>query len=159
MKGAVDFYWTHALMSDEIYNGLTSNCDYSTLNLSSQVCLGFVDKANDAAGNLYSYDIYAPLCGSSSVSKSVSAFDPCSENYVHSYLNNPEVQKALHANVTAFPYHGNPGGCAVGYQNLTFVTVRGAGHFVPSYQPARALVLFSSFLVGKLLPSARGLNN
>ncbi|KAK6245296.1 hypothetical protein SCA6_008386 [Theobroma cacao] len=246
MKGAVDFYWTHALMSDEIYNGLASNCDYSTLNLSSKECLGFVDKANDAAGNIYTYDIYASLCNSSSSSNSkftsqVSAFDPCSENYVHSYLNNPEVQRALHANVTALPYlwescrhgpislslfpswgicvvigevnrhwkdkpltvlpiikelmesgirvwiysgdtdgalpvtcsryainklgtpiktawypwytQGEVGGYAVGYQNLTFVTVRGAGHFVPSYQPARALVLFSSFLDGKLPPS------
>ncbi|XWS21145.1 hypothetical protein CRYUN_Cryun30bG0030400 [Craigia yunnanensis] len=226
MKGAVDFYWTHALMSDEIYNGLASNCDYSALNLSSKVCLGFVDKANDAAGKIYAYDIYAPLCCSSSTSNSVSAFDPCSENYVHSYLNNPEVQRALHANVTVLPYiwqscsgdvnqhwkdkpltvlaiikeimksgvrvwiysgdtdgalpvtcsryainklrmpiktawypwytQGEVGGYAVEYQNLTFVTVRGAGHFVPSYQPARALVLFSFFLDGKLPPSVRG---
>ncbi|XVE70009.1 hypothetical protein DITRI_Ditri10aG0037400 [Diplodiscus trichospermus] len=231
MKGAVDFFWTHALMSDEIYNGLLSSCEYSTLNLSSKACLGFVDRANDAAGNIYAYDIYAPLCSSSSASNSVrkssvSAFDPCSENYVHSYLNNPEVQRALHANVTSLPYpwqscsgevnrhwkdkpltvlpiikeimesgvrvwiysgdtdgalpvtcsryainklgvpiktawypwyiQGEVGGYAVGYQNLTFVTVRGAGHFVPSYQPARALVLFSSFLDGKLPPSARG---
>ena len=41
------FLWMDALMSDEIYNGLASNCDYSTLNLSSKVCLGFVDKSND----------------------------------------------------------------------------------------------------------------
>lgn len=27
-------------------------------------------------------------------------FDPCSEIYVHSYLNSPQVQKSLHANVT-----------------------------------------------------------
>nr|KJB29510.1 hypothetical protein B456_005G104400 [Gossypium raimondii] len=51
--------------------------------------------------------------------------------------------------------HGEVGGYAVGYQNLTFVTVRGAGHSVPSYQKAWALVLFSSFLNGKLPPSAR----
>ena len=42
------------------------------------------------------------------------------------------------------------GGYAVGYENLTFVTVRGSGHFVPSYQPSRALALFSSFLAGEL---------
>ncbi|KAK9002782.1 hypothetical protein V6N11_060362 [Hibiscus sabdariffa] len=104
LKGAVDFYWTHALMSDEIYHGIASNCDYSKLSLSSKDCLEFVDKANDTAGNIYTYDIYAPLCNSSSSSNSVLAFDPCSGNYVHSYLNNPEVQQALHANVTALPY-------------------------------------------------------
>lgn len=42
------------------------------------------------------------------------------------------------------------GGYVVEYENITFVSVRGAGHFVPSYQPERALTLFSSFLEGKL---------
>lgn len=42
------------------------------------------------------------------------------------------------------------GGYAVGYHNLTFVTLRGAGHFVSDSQPARALALFSSFIKGKL---------
>ena len=31
-------------------------------------------------------------------------FDPCSEYYVHAYMNTPEVQKALHANVTKLSY-------------------------------------------------------
>ncbi|GAA0166082.1 serine protease [Lithospermum erythrorhizon] len=46
---------------------------------------------------------------------------------------------------------GEVGGYVVEYQNLTFATVRGAGHFVPSYQPARALDLFSSFLNGRFI--------
>lgn len=56
-----------------------------------------------------------------------------------------------------YPWYveGEVGGYAVEYQNLTFVTVRGSGHFVPSYQPERALALFSSFLEGKLPPSAK----
>lgn len=58
-------------------------------------------------------------------------------------------------NTPWYPWYikGEVGGYAVGYQNLTFVTIRGAGHFVPSYQPSRALVFFSSFLDGKLPPS------
>nr|GEU88059.1 serine carboxypeptidase II-3-like [Tanacetum cinerariifolium] len=47
-------------------------------------------------------------------------------------------------------YEGEVDGYVVGYENLTFVTIRGAGHFVPSYQPARGLAFFSSFLEGKL---------
>ena len=31
-------------------------------------------------------------------------FDPCSDYYVHAYMNTPEVQKALHANVTKLSY-------------------------------------------------------
>ncbi|KAL0017332.1 hypothetical protein SO802_004401 [Lithocarpus litseifolius] len=51
-------------------------------------------------------------------------------------------------------YSGNEvGGYVVGYKGLTFTTVRGAGHMVPSYQPERALIMISSFLKGKLPPS------
>ncbi|XP_026400925.1 serine carboxypeptidase-like 32 [Papaver somniferum] len=46
------------------------------------------------------------------------------------------------------------GGYAIEYENLTFVTIRGAGHFVPSYQPARGLAFLKSFLEGKLPPSS-----
>ncbi|KAK6143530.1 hypothetical protein DH2020_023878 [Rehmannia glutinosa] len=174
-----------------------------------------------AAGNIYIYDIYAPLCNSSSKSPQyISGFDPCSEGYVHAYLNTPKVQKALHANVTGtpgpwagcsdivhwqdspdtvlplikelmatgirvwiysgdtdgivpvtttkysmpklgsliktpwYPWYsqGEVGGYIVDYQNVTFVTIRGAGHFVPSYKPEQALTLFSSFIEGKLPP-------
>ena len=31
-------------------------------------------------------------------------FDPCSDDYVHAYLNRGEVQEALHANVTKLKY-------------------------------------------------------
>lgn len=31
-------------------------------------------------------------------------FDPCSDYYVHAYLNRAEVQEALHANVTNLSY-------------------------------------------------------
>lgn len=66
MKGTVDFYWTHALMPDEIYHGVTSSCNFASLNSSDEVCLEFIDQGDAAAGNIYSYDIYAPLCNSSS---------------------------------------------------------------------------------------------
>ncbi|XP_073120270.1 serine carboxypeptidase 1-like [Henckelia pumila] len=222
-KGQVDFLWTHALISDEIHQGIVDNCNMSYDANVTQVCLDYVYQADNAVGNVYPYNIYAPLCSSSSNSPPVSGFDPCSDNYVSVYLNTPEVQKALHANVTGIPgpwadcnfsinsnwqdwpstilpiikelmdsgirvwiysgdidlvipvtttrysmprlgssvktpwypwyNQGEVGGYAVQYENVTFVTVRGAGHFVPSYQPERALVLFSTFLQGKLPPS------
>lgn len=46
------------------------------------------------------------------------------------------------------------GGYVVGYKGLAFVTVRGAGHMVPSYKPQRALTMISSFLKGALPPSS-----
>ncbi|XVF05018.1 hypothetical protein REPUB_Repub05bG0135100 [Reevesia pubescens] len=44
------------------------------------------------------------------------------------------------------------GGYVVEYEGLTLVTVRESGHFVPSYQPSRALTMISSFLQGALPP-------
>ncbi|KAL3591715.1 hypothetical protein D5086_010355 [Populus alba] len=40
-----------------------------------------------------------------------------------------------------------------GWTNYTFITVRGAGHQVPSYAPKRALQLVRHFLANKKLPS------
>lgn len=51
-----------------------------------------------------------------------------------------------------YPFSFQVGGYAVEYENLIFVTVRGAGHFVPSYQPGRAFTMFSSFINGTLPP-------
>lgn len=46
------------------------------------------------------------------------------------------------------------GGWSQVYQGLTYATVRGAGHMVPSFQPGRALALLTSFLAGTPLPSS-----
>ncbi|KAG6422647.1 hypothetical protein SASPL_113024 [Salvia splendens] len=79
--------------------------------------------------------------------KTLAVVDAQREATCHTYLNSPQVQKALHANITALPIVG---GYVVGYENVTFVSIRGAGHFVPGYQPQRALAFFSSFLQGNL---------
>ncbi|CAL0304360.1 unnamed protein product [Lupinus luteus] len=52
--------------------------------------------------------------------------------------------------------YGEVGGYTEVYKgNLTFATVRGAGHQVPSYQPARALSLIKHFLKGTPLPQTK----
>ncbi|KAG9450970.1 hypothetical protein H6P81_010935 [Aristolochia fimbriata] len=217
-QGSFQFYWERALYSDETYQGIQTYCNFA--NVSSE-CATYLRQASDEVGEIYGYNIYAPFCESPASTRIGVGFDPCSGNYIYDYLNHPEVQSALHANVTGLPYPWdtcsdviswndepetvlpviqelmaseisvwiysgdvdgvvpvtatklaieklNPpvktawypwysqkevGGYTVGYANLTFVTVRGAGHFVPSYQPARALTLFSSFLDGKLPPA------
>ncbi|XXG60906.1 hypothetical protein AAC387_Pa04g2701 [Persea americana] len=221
--GSYDFFWTHALLPDEIHQGIILNCNFTPSAPDTKACDHFLGQAGGAIGSIYGYNIYAPFCTNPSTPNPYSdvGFDPCSDDYIHSYLNLPQVQKALHANVTGLPYqwtsctslpwNDSPttilpiiqqlmasqirvwiysgdvdgvipvtstrysinamnlsietpwypwytqqevGGYAVGYQGLAFVTVRFSGHFVPSYQPARALTMFSSFIQGKLPPSS-----
>ncbi|KAI5067005.1 hypothetical protein GOP47_0017533 [Adiantum capillus-veneris] len=52
----------------------------------------------------------------------------------------------------AWYYKGQVGGWTMSYGTLTYATVRGAGHMVPSMQPERSLALFQSFLAGTPLP-------
>jgi Serine carboxypeptidase len=41
------------------------------------------------------------------------------------------------------------------YSNLTLATVKAAGHEAPSFQPASAYQVFTSFLANKPLPGTR----
>nr|POE98877.1 serine carboxypeptidase ii-3 [Quercus suber] len=190
IMGMFDYYWTHALNSDETNAGIHQYCNFVTGNFSSK-CYNYLIQGEAEMGNLDIYNIYAPLCKSSGPksgpSGSVHDFDPCSKNYVSAYLNLAEVQTALHANATTWEacsgdtdgripvtssrysintlklpvttawrpwyYDNEVGGYVVGYKGVTFTTIRGAGHEVPSYQPERAQTMISSFLTGKLPPS------
>ena len=55
-KGLYDFLWSHSLISDEIYHGLVSNC----------TCNKYAEQAVKAMGNINRYNIYAPVCSSTS---------------------------------------------------------------------------------------------
>ncbi|XP_042510756.1 serine carboxypeptidase-like 40 [Macadamia integrifolia] len=227
-RGMFEYFWTHALMSDEAYYLINKYCDFSpNAKTQSSQCTKGAQEVNIDLASINIYNIYAPLCFSNNLTDlpkkaSVMNFDPCSDYYVHNYLNLPDVQEALHANVTKLSYDWEPcsnlinnwndspstiipllreamadgvrvwvfsgdidgrvpvtstrsslnklklpvnttwypwfvnkevGGYTFAYKGyLTFATVRGAGHEVPSYQPVRALALIKHFLSGKNLP-------
>ncbi|KAM7518304.1 hypothetical protein LguiB_017266 [Lonicera macranthoides] len=218
-QGIYDYYWTHALNSDETNKGIKNYCDYVTGNYSNQ-CDDYQSQGNSEVGALDIYNIYAPICQHAALKPgppgSVKNLDPCLSTYIGYYLNRADVQKALHARNTSWfacggvrwndspatilpiikqliksgislwiysgdtdgrvpvtssryavnamklpvetawrPWYSNKevGGYVVGYKGVVLVTVRGAGHLVPSYQPERALAMISSFLQGKLPPS------
>ncbi|KAL2230437.1 serine carboxypeptidase-like 40 [Sesamum indicum] len=230
VKGMYEYFGTHALVSDETTNRIMKYCDFSP-NATQQLdeCNEAANEADRCINAIDIYNIYAPLCSNSSLTEKPKkangvSLDPCSDSYVYAYLNRPEVQEALHANVTKIPYAWQPcsevlkkwtdspatiipllkefmahglrvwifsgdidgripvtstkqsiqkmklpiktswhpwflGGEVGGYTqvyegNLTFATVRGAGHQVPSYQPARALSLIMHFLAGTDLPDS-----
>ncbi|KAL9682167.1 hypothetical protein QQ045_013960 [Rhodiola kirilowii] len=109
-KGMYDYFWTHGLNSDETNQAINKHCDYATGNF-SDMCNKFQSQANEEVGELDIYNIYAAPCvPSASKSGSVHDFDPCSEDYISTYLNLPEVQKALHVkNATKWEACGGVG--------------------------------------------------
>ncbi|KAJ8439369.1 hypothetical protein Cgig2_022506 [Carnegiea gigantea] len=191
--GLYDFLWSHAMYSDETHAKITKYCNFSA-SITSKECDEAGNEVVNQVGNIDIYNIYAPICRSfgkdqpAHILDSVEVFDPCASNYVDTYLNTEEVQKALHVKptnwsacsgdvdgrvpVTSSKYSINTlklgikspwrpwyteeevGGYVVEYEGLVFVTVRGAGHLVPSYQPLRALTMISAFLQGTLPPQS-----
>ncbi|KAL9231252.1 hypothetical protein vseg_006503 [Gypsophila vaccaria] len=227
MKGMYEYFWTHALISDHLRNQIMRHCDFSPNAITQTTpCNSATDDVELDIQFLDIYNIYAPICLSTNLTlkpiKPTQVLDPCSDNYVYAYLNTPEVQQALHANVTKLSYDWQPcsevidqwldspstiipllkefiskglrvwiysgdtdgripvtstrqsidvmglgietkwhpwyikgevGGYTQVYEgNLTFATVRGAGHQVPSFQPLRALAMIMHFLDGTPLP-------
>ncbi|XP_043725917.1 serine carboxypeptidase-like 40 [Telopea speciosissima] len=227
-----EYLLSHNLISDEIMESIRAKCDCSKY-VSGRIeesCYKSLIQTVPATLNIVPDNIYGPFCKNNVTAKpkrhSIQFYDPCSEKYVLAYLNRPEVQSAIHANVTElnypwkgcsdflykpekwadsvhsvlpilkelldnrirvlvysgdidfivpvtctktslkrlnlkekFPWYAwnsssETGGLFVEYEEgLTFATVRGAGHMVPSYQPERALMLIKYFLDGVPLPA------
>ncbi|XP_062100210.1 serine carboxypeptidase 1-like [Humulus lupulus] len=98
-QGIYEYYWSHALNSDETHAGIQKYCDFVTGNFSS-ICEQYLGQGDGELGNIDIYNIYAPLCHSSASKHSINDVDPCIDNYVEAYLNLGEVQTALHAKPT-----------------------------------------------------------
>ncbi|KAL7263800.1 hypothetical protein ACSBR1_001871 [Camellia fascicularis] len=118
-RGTYDYIWSHALISDETHSGLIHHCLPSS-NYTPK-CEDYAQKEYSEIGDIDYYNIYAPLCldiitsnsskknvclhsSNSSWLKRLGGYDPCEGDYVQRYLNLPQVQEALHANITKLPY-------------------------------------------------------
>uniref|UniRef100_A0A6N2MU62 Carboxypeptidase n=1 Tax=Salix viminalis TaxID=40686 RepID=A0A6N2MU62_SALVM len=112
--GTVSFWWTHSMISDRTYRAILDNCNF-TADTASDKCDNVVNYAmNHEFGDIDQYSIYTPSCmklqnstirlKNTLLRRRVSGYDPCTEKYAEKYYNRPEVQKAMHANVTGIPY-------------------------------------------------------
>lgn len=65
-RGAVDYWYTHALISNETYQGIINNCDFGKIGPlkgdPQDQCDMFVDSAFSEMGNINIYDIYVDVC-------------------------------------------------------------------------------------------------
>lgn len=61
-----DFLWTHALISDEIHEGISLNCNFSSMTPLSEVCISYLNQVGQSTGSFFPFNIYAPFCTTSS---------------------------------------------------------------------------------------------
>ncbi|PHU14081.1 Serine carboxypeptidase-like 40 [Capsicum chinense] len=234
-RGMYEYFASHALITDEVVSEIQKQCKFTvTESKESDECKMAKSIADYNTHNIDIYNIYAPRCHNSNLTsrpkKPSAMIDACSDYYTIAYMNRPDVQKALHANVTNIEYatwqpcsdvltnwtdsastiipllrefmtndirvwifsgdtdgrvpvtstmnsiktmnlpiktqwhpwylNGEVGGYTQEYKgDMTFATVRGAGHQVPSYEAARALSLVMHFLDGTDLPDSERSNH
>ncbi|KAJ8573604.1 hypothetical protein K7X08_010115 [Anisodus acutangulus] len=106
--GTYEYLASHALISDETYLDIHKYC-YCDNTYNKPKCYNALEVVDNNTYNLDIYNIYFPLCHDGNLTKypkisSPLQFDPCSDNYVHAYMNRQDVQNALHANVTNIEY-------------------------------------------------------
>ncbi|MED6195661.1 Serine carboxypeptidase-like 35 [Stylosanthes scabra] len=124
MSGLIDYAWSHAIISDKVYDGIKKNCDFSKEN-QTKACDVSVEGLLKSYNEIDIYSIYSPICLNkyhhTPLSTKLlvaprlltrhdlwhslpSGYDPCTEDYIAKYFNKKDVQKALHANITNLPY-------------------------------------------------------
>ena len=66
LKGMYDFFWTHAINSDETHAAIDKYCDFVSGNFSN-LCVNATMKFYEEKGEIDWYNIYAPLCHDTSL--------------------------------------------------------------------------------------------
>ncbi|MFS7932175.1 putative carboxypeptidase D [Helianthus anomalus] len=111
--GTVEYWWTHALISDATYKTIMSCCNFSTQKQTRKCDKALLYAWSYEMGGIDEYSIYTPKCNNPSTSsrlknslvrRRVSGYDPCVEMRAEKYYNRPDVQHAMHANYTRIPY-------------------------------------------------------
>ncbi|KAL9367805.1 hypothetical protein Peur_039004 [Populus x canadensis] len=112
--GMYDYLGSHAIISDVLVHKVRTHCNFS-FNATPQPdeCNEAVDEVRKDTHHIDIYNIYAPSCFHKNTTEkpkkpSLVNFDPCSDYYVYAYLNRPDVQEAMHANVTKLTHDWEP---------------------------------------------------
>ncbi|KAL2896621.1 Serine carboxypeptidase-like 28 [Bienertia sinuspersici] len=111
-EGSFDYWLNHGLISDSTYKALKDSCLNESFLFPKGECNGALFKAYSEFGDINPYDIYGPVCSDFSAIRqhyynnnnplpyTYKGNDDCVVTYTTKYMNRPDVQKALHANIT-----------------------------------------------------------
>ncbi|CAD6260234.1 unnamed protein product [Miscanthus lutarioriparius] len=117
--GMVEYAWSHAIISDELYSAVRRECDSFKEEADSgrpgKGCSPALRAFLGAYDDIDIYSIYTPTClllnneeWHRLMKRVPAGYDPCTEAYVTKYFNRGDVQRALHANRTRLPYPYSP---------------------------------------------------
>uniref|UniRef100_A0A0E0HE26 carboxypeptidase D n=1 Tax=Oryza nivara TaxID=4536 RepID=A0A0E0HE26_ORYNI len=113
------YWWNHGIISDGTYRLLNASCVHDSGEHPAPACLAALNASTVEQGDIDMYSLYTPTCNETSTSSAAArqrrlkqghypwmtgSYDPCTERYSTEYYNRPEVQRALHANVTGINY-------------------------------------------------------
>ncbi|KAF0927133.1 hypothetical protein E2562_030580 [Oryza meyeriana var. granulata] len=116
--GTFEYWWNHGIVSDDTYRLLKASCVHDSGEHPTPACLAALNVSTAEQGDIDMYSLYTPTCNETSSAAArqqrqlkhghypwmTGSYDPCTERYSMEYYNRPEVQKALHANVTGINY-------------------------------------------------------
>uniref|UniRef100_A0A0D9WW97 Carboxypeptidase n=1 Tax=Leersia perrieri TaxID=77586 RepID=A0A0D9WW97_9ORYZ len=93
-RGLADYAWDHAIISDELYAAIKTNCKFTEDGNETKTCNAANNRSLLRHANGMPYN---------------PPYNPCVDYGVMDYLNRRDVQDALHANVTkSIPYSWAP---------------------------------------------------
>ncbi|CAK9172923.1 unnamed protein product [Ilex paraguariensis] len=93
LKGSNDYLWSHALISDETYQGLVEHCK----NYSSPKCDDYQDRVEKECGKIDFSNIYGPLCSSNSSTKTKSLGGP----FINAWKDSPTTMIPIYRRLIA----------------------------------------------------------
>ncbi|KAI3922899.1 hypothetical protein MKW98_007030 [Papaver atlanticum] len=128
--GFIEYAWSHAIISDEVYHSIVKECDFKNGNQTT-LCSGAVASFFQSYSDIDIYSIYTSKCIRADDDQQrrthklptapwtfthhdlwhklpAGGYDPCTDDYVEDYFNRKDVQRALHANLTNLPYPYTP---------------------------------------------------
>ncbi len=83
--GVIDYYWTHAMISDHTYHQLKKLCNFSDPNCCSNSCINVYNYATiTEIGNIDPYSINTPAC-----TETVGGGSPQKKKFLSFRPNNP----------------------------------------------------------------------
>ncbi|KAG8073818.1 hypothetical protein GUJ93_ZPchr0006g44806 [Zizania palustris] len=95
-----EYLWQNTFISDSAHALIAQSC--KNPDDPSPACESARAAAYGHIGNIDAYNIYSSSCHDKKVrpsgSKCMDLADPCAQYFVEAYLNQPQVQKVIHAN-------------------------------------------------------------